>query len=497
MSELLQHYKEPFIQLALDILMNKISFPTFNTSNNTFSAKTSNTNTLDTNTSDTNTSDTNTSNTNASEQHKPKRNTAERNTSERGGTEHTTFGLNASTSNTSCVDIFHTWPPGFNNEDRSDRSRVRKRGFATSPRDFKSNKRQRTSNSTGERNSQLDKQANETSVHSARSPSIQALRFACPYFKHDPKEYGRRSACSGPGWESVHRLKEHLYRCHADPNRCPRCRIALPDNTALLDHLSSDGQCERHEDGGEAAPSDGFTEDQEKQLRKRARQGQSEIERWKEVYMILFPDDTEHDVPSPFYDFTSNKDSLRTSANVSMLSAEQQQTQLSAIRKNIETAVEEVLLIAAEMLRERIPDIVRASQEEIARQLSKPSAAESEEYPLGGSLSSSLISHTFSPVDNQSSLKLLENQARRPMESTQLSVNVQSKLNSDSFTNSQSAITQPSEPFGLARSLLESTHSPKRRTSNSNLDAGLDFLNDVDWECWDESFINFDWSNLA
>jgi hypothetical protein len=115
-----------------------------------------------------------------------------------------------------------------------------------------------------------------------------------------------------------------------------------------------------------------------------------------------------------------------------------------------------VLLIAAEMLRERIPGIVRASQEEIARQLSKPSAAESEECPLGGSLSSSLIARTFSPVDNQSGLLLLENQTRRP---------------------------------------TESTHSPNRGASNSNLDGGLDFLNDVDWECWDESFINFDWWN--
>jgi len=180
-----------------------------------------------------------------------------------------------------------------------------------------------------------------------------------------------------------------------------------------------------------------------------------------------------------------------------MLSAEQHQTQLSAIRKNIETAVEEVLLVAAEMLRERIPVIVRATQEEIARQLSKPSAAESEEYPSGGSLSSSLIARTFSPVENQSSLLLLENQARRPTESTQLSINIQSELNSDSFTNRQSAITQPSGPLDSAKSLLESTHSPKRGASNFNLGAGLDFWNDVDWDCWDESFINFDWSNLA
>jgi len=154
------------------------------------------------NTSNTSKTSSNTSNTSNTPQH-----TCERATSERDETEHVTFGLNASTSNTSRVDIFHTRPADSNNEDQSDTSKVRKRGFATSPRDFKSNKRQRPSNSTGEDNSQHDNQAKETSVHSTRSPSIQALRFACPYFKHDPKEFGKRSACSGPGWESVHRVK--------------------------------------------------------------------------------------------------------------------------------------------------------------------------------------------------------------------------------------------------------------------------------------------------
>jgi hypothetical protein len=196
MSELLQHYKEPFIQLALRILMNKeLSSTPFDTSN----TNTSNTNTSNTKTSNTKTSNTNTSNASTFAHH-----TSERNTSERNGFD---IGLNASTSNTSCVDLSHTWPASSHNEDQSDRSRVRKRGFATSPRDFQSKKRQRPSNSRGEDNSQLDKQANETSVHSARSPSIQASRFACPYFKHDPKEFGKRGACSGPGWESVHRLK--------------------------------------------------------------------------------------------------------------------------------------------------------------------------------------------------------------------------------------------------------------------------------------------------
>jgi len=32
-------------------------------------------------------------------------------------------------------------------------------------------------------------------------------RFACPYFKRDPKVYGDRRSCLGPGWLEVHRVK--------------------------------------------------------------------------------------------------------------------------------------------------------------------------------------------------------------------------------------------------------------------------------------------------
>jgi len=36
---------------------------------------------------------------------------------------------------------------------------------------------------------------------------IERLRFACPFFKHDPVSFRSSRACCGPGWESVHRMK--------------------------------------------------------------------------------------------------------------------------------------------------------------------------------------------------------------------------------------------------------------------------------------------------
>jgi hypothetical protein len=86
-----------------------------------------------------------------------------------------------------------------NHGDQTSDARQHKRVFTTPPGDLKSNKRRRTPDG--------DKQAKKTGIHCAKLHSIQALRFACPYFKRDPIEFGKRGACSGPGWESVHRLK--------------------------------------------------------------------------------------------------------------------------------------------------------------------------------------------------------------------------------------------------------------------------------------------------
>ena len=100
-------------------------------------------------------------------------------------------------------------------------------------------------------------------------------------------------------------------------------------------------------------------------------------------------------------------------------------------------------------------------------------------------------------MDNQSSLLLPANQARRPTEGTQPPIGVQRQLDPDSFTNGQSAIRQRSRSLDASKLVLESTDSPRPvTTGNSNLDAGRGILNDVDFECLDESFVNFDWSNL-
>lgn len=51
----------------------------------------------------------------------------------------------------------------------------------------------------------------------------------------------------------------------------------------------------------EQVPLEGFNKDQERKLKSKKRSivYQSEEDKWKGVYLILFPDDAESDMPSP------------------------------------------------------------------------------------------------------------------------------------------------------------------------------------------------------
>ncbi|KAK4161551.1 hypothetical protein QBC43DRAFT_95670 [Cladorrhinum sp. PSN259] len=126
--------------------------------------------------------------------------------------------------------------------------------------------------------------------------------FACPYFKYNPGRYKTERNCPGPGWPSVHRVKEHLYRRHRQPRfRCGRCWQPFKDEASFLDHQRTPQPCEL----GEQEYVEGFDAAQEKRLkaRKRANPDLSEAERWCEVFKILFPHVDHDKIPSPFYEY--------------------------------------------------------------------------------------------------------------------------------------------------------------------------------------------------
>ncbi|KAM5381708.1 hypothetical protein ACJZ2D_002928 [Fusarium nematophilum] len=117
---------------------------------------------------------------------------------------------------------------------------------------------------------------------SEMAPKEGVKRFACPYFKHDPR-------------------KEHLYRKHyPSPNRCTRCLVSFKTGPELLLHQRSPEACQVKSE----TSSDGeMTTEQRSRLRTKKRDGSlsTEEDKWCAIYRILFPGITRTSVPSPYY----------------------------------------------------------------------------------------------------------------------------------------------------------------------------------------------------
>lgn len=119
-------------------------------------------------------------------------------------------------------------------------------------------------------------------------------RFACPFYKHDPNRYRNRRTCPGPGWPTVHRMKEHLYRAHAKPILCPRCYTMFDSDNELAVHLRSN-PCLI----SAPQPIDGIDRETLMGLRKRSPALRLEEDKWRDAYRLLFPDVEGADIPSP------------------------------------------------------------------------------------------------------------------------------------------------------------------------------------------------------
>jgi hypothetical protein len=146
-----------------------------------------------------------------------------------------------------------------------------------------------------------DEDDEENSPNKRRRGSLATLessdtssRFACPFYKHEPLRFCNRRTCPGPGWPTVHRMKEHLYRAHAQSIYCPRCYATFDTDTDLSTHLRS-AQC------SVSAPQsiEGIDRETLKALHKRSPAFRLEEDKWRDVYRHLFPDVEIEDIPSP------------------------------------------------------------------------------------------------------------------------------------------------------------------------------------------------------
>jgi hypothetical protein len=132
-----------------------------------------------------------------------------------------------------------------------------------------------------------------TSLATVESSEL-GSKFACPFYKHEPSRFHNRRTCPGPGWPTVHRMKEHLYRAHAQPIYCPRCYVMFDADIDLSSHLRS-AQCSVTA----PQPIEGIDRETLKALRKRSPVLRLEEDRWRDVYHLLFPGVALEDIPSP------------------------------------------------------------------------------------------------------------------------------------------------------------------------------------------------------
>ncbi|CZR68989.1 uncharacterized protein PAC_18890 [Phialocephala subalpina] len=127
-----------------------------------------------------------------------------------------------------------------------------------------------------------------------------SLKFACPYRKHAPRKYNHFArewrSCALTSFSSVARVKGHLYQRHRI-FQCERCSELFKDEHKLKDHFMAVKTC----DLKPPITVDGITCKLERQLRsrKKTHNTQTQEDRWKAIYRILFPLEI---IPSPYFE---------------------------------------------------------------------------------------------------------------------------------------------------------------------------------------------------
>ncbi|KAH6216553.1 hypothetical protein HBI42_126390 [Parastagonospora nodorum] len=188
--------------------------------------------------------------------------------------------------------------------------------------------------------------------------SERGAKFACPFYKHEPHRFRARRTCPGPGWPTVHRMKEHLYRAHAQLVYCPRCYATFDADMDLSSHLRS-----AHCLVSEPQSIEGIDRETLKSLRKRSPVFRPEEDKWRDVYHVLFPDVDLEDIPSPFYDADTPSEESRRFRRELLRRVQQE---LLSTAGQLPHPVEHQLL-------HQVANIVRRCEEELLNPLTRTS----------------------------------------------------------------------------------------------------------------------------
>ncbi|KAI0556017.1 hypothetical protein F4679DRAFT_520717 [Xylaria curta] len=201
------------------------------------------------------------------------------------------------------------------------------------------------------------------------------VKFACPFHKHNPKAH-KKELCMKGGWKSIHRLKEHLYRVHLLPkHNCPRCNSCFENDKELQVHLRADEPCKK----SNVAPEEGIDQDTERKLRERKRHnsGQTETQRWNDIYLLLFPGADRNAIPSPYPDYDETATRSKNLERYKRVESRIKRELPRLVKQRVERKFEKV---EADMLHD-INDIIRNSLADFFRNNMSQDEASSTNTP--------------------------------------------------------------------------------------------------------------------
>lgn len=203
----------------------------------------------------------------------------------------------------------------------------------------------------------------------AKSEEAEVRRLACPFFKRNPHRYKDQSKCVGPGWMTVHRLKEHLYRRHMLPIHCYRCREVFPSDRLLQLHSRSEVRCAVRDDASGEQELEGIDASQERLLRSRRRTDKSEEDKWRDVFRICFPADAPDSVPTPWFELPPAWGAAASpptgESDIARYEDFLRRELPRRVRGELEVRIEQELMPVEESLKRQLVDIVRDMQQRL------------------------------------------------------------------------------------------------------------------------------------
>ncbi|KAF6814848.1 hypothetical protein CSOJ01_03859 [Colletotrichum sojae] len=173
-----------------------------------------------------------------------------------------------------------------------------------------------------------------------KEDSASKPKIACPFMKRSPASFSTWRTCVGPGFDGLHRMN------------CQRCHLQFKSNVLLQSHIRAPESCLVREMQKEM----GFmTQVQYDDVSRRKDKQTSELQRWREIYMILFPDTGEDSIPSPYFESTEVADNIKAAFDIDDFGAHLGRH----LPRRVFARLNEEFQIMSEAARERLVNIVQ------------------------------------------------------------------------------------------------------------------------------------------